>query len=237
MIISHAHRFIFIKTRKTAGTSIEAALRPHLGPDDVSTPIHADDEAQCRALGIPGPQNFIRPFGQYRPYDWRRYAMDRKRQDFKNHLPGPRIRQMIPRNVWDSYFKFCVERHPFDKAVSGYYWSMSERERRGEPTMTLADFLASDILGDEYSDWHRYADDSGIIVDRILSFENLGAELAEVTGRLGLPRLELPKLKSTQRKDRRPATEVLGWEGMLRVEEVFCREIEMLEGRFGYVAA
>ncbi|TAE78164.1 MAG: hypothetical protein EAZ84_02360 [Verrucomicrobia bacterium] len=38
MVISHKHRFIFIKTAKTAGTSIEAFLSPHCGPDDVFTP-------------------------------------------------------------------------------------------------------------------------------------------------------------------------------------------------------
>ena len=39
MIISHKYRFIFVKTLKTAGTSIEVFLSQHCGPDDVVTPI------------------------------------------------------------------------------------------------------------------------------------------------------------------------------------------------------
>jgi hypothetical protein len=39
MIASRLHNFIFIKTMKTAGTSIEMALSPHCGPDDILTPI------------------------------------------------------------------------------------------------------------------------------------------------------------------------------------------------------
>src|SRR4030095_6484076 len=39
MILSHKHRFIFIKTAKTAGTSIEVFLSKHCGPDDVVTPV------------------------------------------------------------------------------------------------------------------------------------------------------------------------------------------------------
>ena len=39
MIISHARSFIFIKTRKTAGTSVEVYLSQHCGPEDVITPI------------------------------------------------------------------------------------------------------------------------------------------------------------------------------------------------------
>ena len=32
MIISHEHKFIFLKTKKTAGTAIEAALSELCGP-------------------------------------------------------------------------------------------------------------------------------------------------------------------------------------------------------------
>ena len=37
MIISHKHKFIFLKTIKTAGTSIQAALEEHCGKDDIIT--------------------------------------------------------------------------------------------------------------------------------------------------------------------------------------------------------
>ena len=58
MIVSHQHRFVFIKTRKTAGTSIEIALAEHCGPADIITPIDEVDEQIRRELGHRGPQNF-----------------------------------------------------------------------------------------------------------------------------------------------------------------------------------
>ena len=38
MIISHKYKFIFIKTRKTAGTTIEYNLSKYLGNDDIIAP-------------------------------------------------------------------------------------------------------------------------------------------------------------------------------------------------------
>ena len=43
MIASHQHRFIFLKTRKTAGTSVEIALSKVCGPDDIITEISPED--------------------------------------------------------------------------------------------------------------------------------------------------------------------------------------------------
>ena len=38
-IISYRHKFIFVKTVKTAGTSIEVHLAAKCGPKDIVTPI------------------------------------------------------------------------------------------------------------------------------------------------------------------------------------------------------
>lgn len=57
MIVSHAHKFIFLKTRKVAGTSMEIALSRYVGPDDIVTPISEEDEALRTSLGYAGPQN------------------------------------------------------------------------------------------------------------------------------------------------------------------------------------
>jgi hypothetical protein len=39
VIVSHRHRFVIIKTRKTGGTATQIALAQFAGPDDVVTPI------------------------------------------------------------------------------------------------------------------------------------------------------------------------------------------------------
>ena len=42
MIISHKHKFIFFKTRKTAGSSIQVTLAKHCGEDDIITGQYRD---------------------------------------------------------------------------------------------------------------------------------------------------------------------------------------------------
>jgi hypothetical protein len=220
VIISHKYRFIFIKTRKTAGTSIELALRPLLGPDDVASRVRED-----RTEAAEGARNFRRSFRDYSLYDWRRFVMDRRRQDFRNHLPASRIRRMVSRETWDSYYKWTVERDPFDKIISAHAWVTARRKMDGRPPLTLHEFIAGDISA--WSDWDSYTENNVPIVDRVLRYENLASELAEVCEHLGLPTLSLPTAKAGHRTDRRPASELLGWEGMERVAEVFDRELEV----------
>ena len=48
MIISHKHKFIFIKPQKTAGTSVELLLSRICGPEDVITPLGYDPNPNVR---------------------------------------------------------------------------------------------------------------------------------------------------------------------------------------------
>jgi hypothetical protein len=230
VIISHEHQFIFIKTRKTAGTSIEIALSKHCGPHDVITPVLPEDEEIRRVYGGRPPQNFVRGFGQYRLKDWARLLLKfRRAPDYRNHIPGPAVRSSLPARVWNSYFKFCVERNPWDKVISGYYWISSLRKREGRPVPTLTEFIHGELIYD-YKDWRRYAVGDRIIVDRVLRFEDLSNELAGVAQTLNLPSLELPRAKGGHRSDKRPYWEVLSESDRLRIAQVFADEIKL----FGY---
>ena len=62
MIVSHQHRFIFIKTQKTAGTSIEMALSSICGATDIISAISPIDEKNRINHGSRSAQNFYIPF-------------------------------------------------------------------------------------------------------------------------------------------------------------------------------
>lgn len=229
MLISHRHKFIFIKTKKTAGTSIEIALSRYLGPRDVITHITPQDEALRREAGYPGPQNFRIPFSRYSREDWLRFLHGRRRLWFYNHMGAADIRRYVGEKVWNSYFKFCFERNPWDKLISWYYW-----EHREEPRPSLREFIeagrAAELAGDGGA--HLYTIDGRTAVDRIYRFEELEAAMGELAQRFGFPETpRLPLAKAGFRADRRHYREIYGPEKAL-VEQIFARPIRELDYEF-----
>ncbi len=135
MIISHRHRFIFLKTHKTAGTSLEIALSKFCGPEDIITPLQPADEALRRALGVRGPQHHgERPLRLYFRKAWlRRLGSGRRPPDYFNHISAAQLRPRIDPAIWAGYSKFAVSRNPWDAMFSRHYHS--SRRRRTRPSM------------------------------------------------------------------------------------------------------
>ena len=104
MIISHKYKFIFLKTSKTAGTSIEIALSEYCDDNDIITPISPKDERIRSDLGYAGPQNFISPFSEYQFMDWFnfffKYKNKRKRQ-YYNHITALRAKTILGEKKWN----------------------------------------------------------------------------------------------------------------------------------------
>ncbi|MEO5916778.1 MAG: sulfotransferase family 2 domain-containing protein [Luteolibacter sp.] len=228
MIISHRHKFIFLKTTKTAGTSIEIALSKFCGPDDIITPITQEDEKIRRNLGYPGPQNYLAPWWKYGIKDFiTLIRKKRKKPLYYNHIPAAEVRARIGKEIWESYFKFCVERNPWDRAVSFYYW-----KNRAEPRAPFSEYIDSNapvIL--RKNGWGVYTIDDAVVVDSICRFENLAEDLEAIRLRLSLPeKLELPRAKSRFRKNEAGYQEIYGDTEKARIEELFSDEIR----RFGY---
>src|SRR5438132_1302501 len=122
MIISHKYKFIFIKNEKTAGTSIEIALSKYLGEKDVITPNRDEDEALRKALGYRGAQNYYISLNRYTRKNLLELVTQHKRIRFFNHSGAEYIKEHVDKHVWESYFKFCFERNPWDKVISWYYY-------------------------------------------------------------------------------------------------------------------
>ncbi len=229
MILSHKHRFIFIKTEKTAGTSLEIALSKYCGPHDVITPLVPEDEQKRAALGYRGAQNYHIPFRRYGAGDVLRAAYRRQRLHFFNHAGASFIRQYVAPEVWKEYFKFAFERNPWDKVVSAYYWNAAWRGL--SPSMKgLSEWTQSG-----HANWIRgfelYSVRNEIVVDRVYRYERLNDSLTDLAGRLDLPEVPvLPRTKAKARKDKRRYSELLSPPDRDKIARMFAREIAY----FGY---
>jgi len=200
VIISHKYRFIFVKTLKTAGTSIEVFLSQHCGPDDVLTPILPHVEPH----------------------------LPRNHDGFFNHMPAAQIRAKVESAVWRSYFKFCVERNPWDKTLSYYHMQKTREGSR----LSLADYLARNDFPLNHPKYSEPGDPGRVIVDRVLRYERLAEGLREVFGRLGIPFDGSlgANAKSEYRTDRRPYREVFS----RKQAELVGRAFEVERRLFGY---
>lgn len=170
MLISHQYRFIFIKTHKTAGTSIEVDLARYLAPEDVVTPIRPPE-----------------PGHEARNYDHPGWLMRRiLKRNYWNHMPAREVRRVLGRKRFESYFKFCVEREPVAKCQSLYAMKTRSPEfNRKDHSLGWQQFLDRGRLP---TDAGLYLDeDDTLLVDRILEYENLAEELGEICVQLGIP--------------------------------------------------
>jgi len=104
MIVSYSHNFIFIKTKKTAGTTVEAVLAASCGPDDVVTLTTSNAGED----------------------------MSRNAENFFKHMTAEQACAKIDPEFWKSAYKLTVERHPYEKAVSQAFYRFPKKNHSME---------------------------------------------------------------------------------------------------------
>ncbi len=222
MIISHSRRFIFIKIKKTAGSSLEAALGRYCDDTDIITSLPKDEEKFRMKYYGRGAQNCRIPLKKWTAQDWIR-VIKGKQIEFYNHVPAVYVMRHIDRDLWNKYFKFCFERSPFEKVISYVYFKFS-------PENNLNAYITNSLLHTIQKGGSRlYRYKNEILVDKIYRYEELPAAMEDLSSRLELdPPLELPRLKAGYRKDRQMWHEILSKESIQKIRDCFSWELETL---------
>jgi hypothetical protein len=199
MILSHKHRFIFLKTKKTAGTSVELALSEICGPYDIVTPLIPSDEA-LRRFG--GPRNFRVP-PRLRPLGWQarlKVGQDERRAGlvYYNHMTAAQVRKLVDPEVWHTYRKVTIERNPWDREVSYYFW----QNKFGEKGNSFERFALEKNGRVPINNFDIYSLSGRPIADIVLRHECLANDFAAFMYDLGIENVPpLPNAKSSFRPD------------------------------------
>ena len=233
MIVSYLHNFIFIKTKKTAGTTIEMTLAPHCGPDDIVTPLGKREEL-LRGNGTPLCRNFTsdRALEQHlRDAILTDSGNKEERQKMKvempdrfgSHMGAMEIKTRLAPEFWQKAFKFTAERHPYEKAVSLAYFTLKKAE------FGFEEHLDNVIHRNGYSSYRFYSIDDEVVVDDFIRLESLHADLKRIGAKIGIPIPdELPRSKTNRRKDSRPAREILSDEQKAIIHYRCKKEFDLL---------
>lgn len=229
MIVSHAHRFIFLKTKKTAGSSLEFALATFCGDADIITPASPDEEATRAGRRA---QNYILPpsrrprLGQLRaPFS----RTPERHIGFYSHMPAARARAFLGEAVWSSYFKFAFERNPWDRQVSLYFWRYPDAARRPSFEAFLTDprWLRTTRNFDIYTIGGKPA------VDFLGRYDRLSTDLRTALDRIGIrDEPALPRLKGGTRPAGQDYRSFYTGKTRAIVADLYAREIEMLGFEF-----
>jgi hypothetical protein len=233
LIICHRYKFIFLKTRKTAGTSIEIALSRLCDEGDVVTTLLPDDEALRQSQGGRAGINPQVSQKDFTLRDRLRVWRGRPPRDlFYNHVPANAVRAALPREIWDSYLKISIERNPWDRVLSQYWWDRSGREDYPPFSRWLA--KRAKRGAHRISNWNIYAIGNEPVASRLLRYEALDDDLAALGREIGVPDLAMPtvRAKGGVRPDRRDYRDVLSTADANRVADICKREIALLGYEF-----
>ncbi len=175
VLVCTQQSFIFLKPRKTAGTSVEMALEKFCGP-----PGRTITEA------TPG---LFSEFGIIGHREQKRAGVDKHDLSvWRQHIPAREVRRMVTPAFWDSAARIATVRNPFDRAISLFHWLRYLKD--AEPLTDFADTRAAFI------EWiHRFEtlSDKAVVhvhgvfaPTHIIRFEHLADDFAATCNELGL---------------------------------------------------
>jgi Sulfotransferase family len=170
-MISLQKRFLFVHIPKTAGNSIQSALR---------------DYSEDQLVALRKEQDGIERFGLCNP-----------KYKIKKHSTLAEYRNALGREQFRNLYKFTCVRNPWDRMVSYYFtptqtpetWDRKKFRKIIFKAVSVADYLRLDD-GEE----NPFAN-----VNYVMRFENLADDFRTVCGTLGLLPTTLPRYNRSRR--------------------------------------
>jgi len=171
-MISLQKHFLFVHIPKTAGNSIQTALR---------------DYSEDQLVALRKEQDGIERFGLRNP-----------EYNIKKHSTLAEYRDALENEQFRSLYKFSCVRNPWDRMVSYYFtptqspetWDRKKFRKMISKIVSVADYLRLD----------QDDEDPFTNVDYIMRFENLAEDFRTVCGKVGISAATLPRHNRSNRE-------------------------------------
>ncbi len=171
-MISLQKHFLFVHIPKTAGNSIQTALR---------------DYSEDQLVALRKEQDGIERFGLRNP-----------EYNIKKHSTLAEYRDALENEQFRSLYKFSCVRNPWDRMVSYYFtptqspetWDRKKFRKMISKLVSVADYLRLD----------QDDEDPFTNVDYIMRFENLAEDFRTVCGKVGISAATLPRYNRSNRE-------------------------------------
>jgi len=209
-IISFEHRFIFIKTRKVGGTSVEASLRTITSNDDIVPALGPRDEYFCAVAGhfsrnyahSPADEESYTELVLAKRFDEAIQFSRNMKKEYDTHMTARQVRRKLGKRAFSDFYSFSIERDPYSWLVSLVAYDnkaynegvrssieIDELRERIRERLSRRNFLAG-------TNYPYYTISNRLAVDRVIRYEHLEAEFGEVMREIGVePTLAIPRLK------------------------------------------
>ena len=177
VLVSHRYKFIYFKNLKVAGTSVESFFGQFCVDPSKKYTYQGQADQQISKYGILGGR------GGGKGNQWMR------------HKSAKKVKRDLGSQKFNSYFKFCVVRNPWDKVVSQFFFA-----NPGKNSVSAFNrHIARKNIGTK--NWGAHTLNDKPICDYYIRFENLESGIKEVCRKLGIkPDLaNFPQFKSQYR--------------------------------------
>jgi hypothetical protein len=222
--VSHKYEFVFLKTMKTGGTSIEMALEPLCRPPGAQivekTPAIVTREGIVGRRRTPPPQ----------------FKRLLRRTDWFNHMTADQVGDLLGREKWDRYHKMISVRNPFDATLSLFFWRYTFQNRPEPETFDEARRLFNEWVLAAPFDCNYEIAHSGrrFVAETVIRFETMAAD-TEAAYRRFDPKAEIILPHTKESGTKRKKAPVADYYDRASTEAILKSSAWVFD-RFGYSA-